>query len=65
MEAHGKVRAVATKDVGHALVRVQEEEEAHFIVVSSRGKSTLWSRTRSSKGSRMMRRRSNKRRMRG
>ncbi|KAK7101706.1 uncharacterized protein [Littorina saxatilis] len=39
--AHGKVRAVATKHVGHALVRVQEEEEAEFIVMGSRGKGTL------------------------
>ncbi|KAK7476034.1 hypothetical protein BaRGS_00032741 [Batillaria attramentaria] len=39
--AHGKVRAVATKHVGHALVRVQEEEDAQFIVMGGRGKGTL------------------------
>lgn len=39
--AHGKVRAVATKHVGHALVRVGEEEEAEFIVMGGRGKGTL------------------------
>lgn len=39
--AHGKVRAVATKHVGHALVRVQEEEDAEFIVMGSRGKGTI------------------------
>ena len=41
VQAHGKVRAVATKHVGHALVRVQEEEEAEFIVMGGRGKGTL------------------------
>ena len=41
MQAHGKVRAVATKHVGHALVRVQEEEKAEFIVMGGRGKGTL------------------------
>ena len=41
LQAHGKVRAVATKHVGHALVRVGEEEEAQFIVMGGRGKGTL------------------------
>ncbi|XP_025108478.1 uncharacterized protein LOC112572804 isoform X2 [Pomacea canaliculata] len=39
--AHGKVRAVATKHVGHALVRAQEEEEAQLMVIGSRGRGTL------------------------